>query len=358
MAIAPRILGVDDNPRNLDILNRSLRPEFEVTTAKSGDEALVIAPGLRPDIVLLDIMMPGLDGYETCRRLRAMPEMAGTKIIMVSARAMTAERLEGYAAGANDYVVKPFDPDELLAKIRVYARLKSVEEVDGLKSNLLDLLGHETGTPLTGIMGALNLLRDEQPLTADQTELIDVAESSVGRLQRMVQRVCLITQLKSGLMPDRREPLDLRELVAHEVEEAGEAAAKAKVTLALAPGGPAPATADPELVSWAVAALLDNAVHASPKGGAVDLTLAAENGRVALTVCDHGPGVAAEVMPRLFEEFVVADMAHHSKGTGLSLAVSRLIAAQHGGSLAAENPAGGGAVFRLELPATAARAAA
>src|SRR6185295_16004766 len=140
MAGPVRILGVDDNPRNLDILRRTLAPEFAMATAASGEEALEVAVRLRPDLILLDIMMPGIDGYETCRRIRAIPALANTKIIMVSAKALTTERLEGYAAGANDYVVKPFDQDELMAKVRVYLKLKSVEEVDRMKSDLLDLM--------------------------------------------------------------------------------------------------------------------------------------------------------------------------------------------------------------------------
>src|SRR5712691_5728941 len=107
MSSKPRVLGVDDNPRNLSILRKTLGEEFAFTAASSGEEALEAAHRNSPDIILLDIMMPGLDGYETCRRLRARPELSSVKILMVSARGTTADRLEGYSAGADDYVVKP-----------------------------------------------------------------------------------------------------------------------------------------------------------------------------------------------------------------------------------------------------------
>ena len=359
MAIPPRILGVDDNPRNLAILRKSLDHECDLVTAACGDEALEIAPRLRPDLILLDIMMPGLDGYETCRRLRARPELSATKIIMVSAKAMTSERLEGYAAGADDYVVKPFDQDELLAKVRVYLRLKSIEEVDRLKSDLLDLLSHETGTPLTGILGALALLRDTAPLTSDQDELVGVAESSAHRLHALVQRVCLITQLKAGSEPVRRDPADLRVLATTALEDVRANAEQARVTVVLEPGNAVPVVGDRELLVWVIDALLDNAIRVSPRGGVVTVRVATDGSRPSLSVSDHGPGIEAELLPRIFDEFVVADIKHHKKGSGLSLATARLIVEQHDGTLSVESEAGGGAVFRLELSsAAAARAAA
>ena len=115
-----RILLVDDNPTNLAILEEMLGDEYRRGTATSGEEALEIAPDFQPDLILLDVMMPGINGYETCRRIRANPALRNVKIVMVSAKALVSERLEGYDAGADDYLTKPFDEKELLAKVRVY----------------------------------------------------------------------------------------------------------------------------------------------------------------------------------------------------------------------------------------------
>ena len=115
-----RILLVDDNPTNLAILEEMLGDEYRWEAATSGEEALEIAPDFQPDLILLDVMMPGINGYETCRRIRANPALRNVKIVMVSAKALVSERLEGYDAGADDYLTKPFDEKELLAKVRVY----------------------------------------------------------------------------------------------------------------------------------------------------------------------------------------------------------------------------------------------
>lgn len=124
----PRILVVDDSEINLKVLEQLLKFDYEVIRASSGHEALAKVRQSNPDLVLLDIMMPGIDGYETCRQIKAGPLGKFTPVILVSAMASTAERLAGYDAGADDYIIKPFDHDELLAKVRIHFRLRSAME--------------------------------------------------------------------------------------------------------------------------------------------------------------------------------------------------------------------------------------
>jgi two-component system, sensor histidine kinase and response regulator len=345
-----RVLAVDDNHRNLMIIQRCLEREFTVRLAASGEEALEIASGWEPDLVLLDIMMPGMNGYETCRALRTDQRLVGTKIVMVSARSQTSDRLEGYTAGADDYVVKPFEHNELLAKVRVYARLKSVQEVDRLKSDLMDLLNHETGTPLTGIVGALGLLRDTE-LSEEQHSLLDVAESSVERLQALVQRTSMITELKARSAPAVLERVAIRELIEDAVRSVGVLAENAGVRVAgLGTGQPVIALGDPSLLQWAVEALLDNAVRMSPRGGLVLVRIEEHDAGVRISVSDQGRGIEPELMPRMFEEFLVRDIRHHKKGTGLSLAAARLIARHHEGDLSLRPEPERGTVFAIDLP--------
>ena len=126
---AARILMVDDEPANLQVLREALVGlGHQLLVARSGESALELAARARPHLVLLDIMMPGIDGYETCRRLRELPETRDSKIVMVTAKAMAAERLQGYQAGADDYITKPFEEEELLDKVRVYMQLSRAEK--------------------------------------------------------------------------------------------------------------------------------------------------------------------------------------------------------------------------------------
>ena len=125
-----RVLAVDDSQLNLEIIKEVLGDEYDIRTATSGEEALDVAFDFRPDIVLLDIMMPGMDGYQVCQQIRAHPDLRHTRIIMVSAKAMTSERIEGYQAGTNVYIAKPFDGDELLTLIRTEVRQAALEKVE------------------------------------------------------------------------------------------------------------------------------------------------------------------------------------------------------------------------------------
>ena len=143
--------------------------------------------------------MPGINGYETCRRLRALAALHPPKIIMVSAKAMVSERLRGYEAGADDYVTKPFDAQELLAKVRVYLQLQSIEEVEQLKSQMLTLLNHEMRTPLNSLIAPLQLLRTETEMAAEERQLLlELASHSATRLERLCDKVVTLRAMHAG----------------------------------------------------------------------------------------------------------------------------------------------------------------
>jgi putative two-component system response regulator len=129
-----KILAMDGDPNNIAILEELLEDRFELKISSNGEQVLEIAREFQPDMILLDIMMPGIDGYEVCRRLREHDVLKNTKIIMLSARAMNSEKFKGYEAGADEYITKPFDGDEFLEKLHLNLHLKNAEEVDRIKT--------------------------------------------------------------------------------------------------------------------------------------------------------------------------------------------------------------------------------
>lgn len=357
MLSKPRVLGVDDNPRNLSILRKALGDEFQFIEVTSGADALEEARRNVPDVVLLDIMMPGMDGYETCRRMRARPDLSSCKILMVSAKGQIEDRLEGYAAGADDYVVKPFEPAELLAKVRVYVRLRSVEEVDNLKSSLLTLLSHETRTPLTLILGPVSMLIDGGDLTTRQRELLGVAEAGALRLGALVEKVAFLSQLKLRAIPFERMPTDLGSIAHEAVARAADRSGSAGVNLVVSNEGSARIEGDPEHLGSVVDALIDNAIRFSARGETVRICTRTSGAMAILTISDSGPGIDPEMLQRLFQEFSVPDLAHHTDGLGLSLAIAHRIVEQQGGALNLTHSGGqDGTTFQMELPSAGALA--
>jgi len=348
-----KILAVDDNQTNLAIIAELLEEDYDLKTAASGEQALEMARDFEPDLILLDIMMPGIDGYEVCRRFRQDPYLKHAKIIMVSARAMLAERLKGYEVGADDYIVKPFEEDELLAKVRVYLRLKSVEEVDQLKSNLLDLLGHETRTPLTGIISPAELLMLDKNLDSEkQKALIEMLYRNSKRLFGLFEKIVKLCALKSGKYEFDLEFCNLCDVVDDVICGSQESASQRNVTIEKVLDETTRIYLDTGEVKKVIASVLDNAIRFSPADAEIMVRVFSENGCGCVSVADCGPGIAADFLPHVFDELSDADVAHHSEGQGLSMAIAREVIVQHGGTITAESTEGAGATFIVRLPIT------
>ncbi len=346
-----RILVVDDHARNLAIIQKILGSDHRLATASSGEEALEVARRFLPDVVLLDIMMPGIDGYETCRRMREAPELRRAKIILLSAKATLSERLAGYEAGADDYVVKPFDEDELVVKVRVYLRLKSVEEIEEFKTQVIALLNHETRTPLTTILTPIDLLLSEpERLDEEQRELLLMAQRGAQRLNAFIEGVNLLNEVQSGRMPLDVACYDYAGLVRCAAERLGASAAEKRVTLALGLTEGLRVDGDLGYLSWVIAAILDNALRFSPSGSVVELALDEHEGGARLSIRDQGPGIPESFLGQVFTGLTVPNIQQHQSGRGLSLVTARAIVRRHEGRMQARNLEAGGAEFVVWLP--------
>lgn len=352
MSAREKILIVDDNRTNIEILEEYLESDYQLAIATSGEEALHKAPQFQPALILLDIMMPGLDGYEVCRRIRASATLRHTKIIMVSARAMLSERLEGYKAGADDYITKPFDEEELLAKVRVYLRLKYAEEMDQLKSDLLALLSHETRTPLTSIISPVEMLLANENMDVENEQmLLTIIHQSAKNLQSLFEKILLLSEIKSGKTHFQFVLTNVGELVQAVLDGSAAPAAAQGIRLDAQLTDSVYAMVDADKFKRVLRALVDNAVRFSRAGGVVTVTVRRANGEGLVMVTDRGEGIEPAFLPRVFDEFASADINYHAKGHGLSLAIARHIVQAHQGQIEVSSSRGVGTTFTVRLPA-------
>lgn len=346
-----RVLIVDDHPANVVLLEDILGEEYALATASSGEEALAIAPTFRPTVILLDIMMPGIDGYETCQRIRALAALRHTKIIMVSAKAMVEERLRGYEAGADDYITKPFDEEELLAKVRVYMRLKSMEEMNQLKTNILTLLRHQTYTPLHGVLGPIRTLQADPDLAVSERMMfLDMAEQSAERLLSLFEKVSTLSAMKASEWDFHFVPMDVCEVVQSSIDAIMPQASARQVSIVQKLREPMVTLLDAQQMLQVVGILLENAVQFSPSASEVVIAVQPDNDHVCIMVTDHGKGIAPESLAQVFEEFAHPDAMRYAARQGLSLALAREIVWAHDGSITVDSQKGIETTFTVCLP--------
>ena len=210
----PCVLAVDDNGKNLEIIEEILGEEFDVRSASSGKEALVAAATLKPALVLLDVMMPTLNGYEVCEEIRKHPALRHTKILMVSAKTLIHDRIRGFEAGADDYITKPFEAEELLFKARVFVKLRNAEEIDQLKTNVLSLFAHEVRTPLNCLILPADLLRAEDDFDEEERKrLAEIIYRNAVGLHSFFEKALALSSMRSGQWMPVLESLPLDALI-------------------------------------------------------------------------------------------------------------------------------------------------
>ena len=361
------MLVVDDDPRNCRLLEGFLRSEgYAVRRAADGATALRMALERTPDVVLLDVMMPGASGYEVCRTLKATAATRHTQVMLVTALGGTTHQVEGLDSGADDWVAKPVRREEFLARVRSLLRVRRLlleadqaratlaarnSELE-LKKTLAQTLVHDLKGPLTAVAGNLDLLEREGD--ARTLELARRCRGSAMRMLRMILDLLDVDGLEAGQLRPRTDPVDAVDVVARAVGDAEGSAQQRGVRIESNYSvAPCVLRGDSDLVRRMVDNLLSNALEHTPAGKVVTVTVAAREEGIELRVADQGPGVPVEQREHVFEKYARLELrrAGVTANRGLGLTFCRLAAEAHGGAVWVEEAPGGGALFRLLLPA-------
>ncbi|MFT5410034.1 MAG: two-component system sensor histidine kinase/response regulator [Verrucomicrobiales bacterium] len=351
------VLVVDDQERNVQVLGTTLsNAGFQVMAASSGQQALKRVAAHVPDLVLLDILMPGMDGFEVCKRLQSDPETAGLPVIFISAADEGDVIVRALAAGGVDYVTKPFNSDELLARVRTHIELKRSRDVMrnliSQREEFIAMMAHDLKSPLGGAKLSIELLAEMADRIGDKpARLAGTARDGIGRALDLIEG--FLGDAESALtdLNIRCARIDLASCVAEAISRHQQAAARKRITIewersevdALVQG-------DAEAIGRVLDNLLSNAVKFSFPERRVWIKLDAARGKVV--VRDEGPGFTAEDRTSLFVNFqrLSAKPTAGEPSTGLGLSSAKRLVEAMRGSLELSEGYSDGAEFVVTLP--------
>lgn len=360
-----RILVVDDTPVNIQSLTAILKAEgYQISVATNGKQALEVLNRICPDLILLDVMMPEMDGFETCRRLKADENLSEIPVIFLTAKTETADIVQGFELGAVDYVAKPFNTHELLARVHTHLALllqkrqlkenyERLSELERLRDNLVHMVVHDLRSPLLGLSGCLQMLQMDlgEKLEPEQAEDLDSALTAAQRLSEMVTSLLDVSRLEAGEMPLHKQVCDLRPVISAAIESLG-GLTKGRQVIFESPEEAVTLCCDADVATRVVANLLGNALKFTPASGEVRITTAVEANLVKTSVIDTGPGIPPEYRELIFEKFGQVDAREEGRkfSTGLGLTFCKLAVEAHGGVIGIDSVVGQGSTFWFTLP--------
>ena len=348
-APAPNILLVDDTPANLLLLVRMLTERgYQPRTVLSGKLALQAARAEPPDLILLDITMPEMNGYEVCAQLKADAALKDIPVIFISALNETMDKVKAFRVGAVDYVTKPFQFEEVYARVQTHLQLRRLEK---LRDDLTHMLVRDLRSPLTVICCFLDFLEfhEAQALSASAQELVTVARRSAKDLLDLIASLLDVSKIEAGAMKLEREPCDLVALIRTVLAATQPLPDHRTVTLD-APASSLTVTADVGLIRRVFQNLLGNALSYTQSGGSISIAVTTSPSDVRVAVTDKGPGIAPDYHKRIFEKFGQVEDQTNRVGTGLGLTFCKLTVEAHGGSIGVESEVGKGSTFWFTLP--------
>jgi two-component system sensor histidine kinase/response regulator len=374
-----KLLIVDDVPKNIQILGNILKDSnLLISYALSGREAIQMTDEQDFDLILLDIMMPGMNGFDVCIQLKRNSKTSNIPIVFLTAKADKDSVVKGFKLGAEDYVTKPFNSEELMARVKTHLALKSQREklqtvnktledkvasrtaqlraankqllsLEKAKSDFLNIISHELRTPLNGLQGLIELLEDTDK-SREQQEYIEYLKEASSRLVKFSETAILITTLRADKYKISYSPLKIAYLIDDLIDEFEEQIREKsiKVVCSIVPED-LQIRIDADLIKNSFASILDNAIRYCKTNGKISINAKILNNKPVVQFIDDGPGFKKVLLDKLFKYFTSTD-SMNSEGLGLSIAAVKLIMDAHHGQVRIENSQQGGAIVTLEFP--------
>ncbi|MFA6063544.1 MAG: response regulator [Gallionella sp.] len=361
----PTLLLVDDAPENLALMSNLLRNEYRVKVATSGEKALKIAASATPpDLILLDIMMPGMDGYEVCRQLKSNARTKNIPVIFLTAKVEMKDEQRGLELGAVDYITKPVSPPIVMARVKNHLALKKInnqleratfvaEKANLAKTNFLSGMSHELRSPLNAILGFAQLMEsDAQSPTSAQKDSITQILQAGWHLLKLINEILDLAKIESGHVPLQFQPVSLSEVMSECQSMLALQAQQHGIRMSFPEfATPCFVLADRTRVKQVLINLLSNAIKYNRQNGSIKVTLTTSGeGRTRVNIRDTGLGLAPEKMTQLFQAFNrLGQESGNQEGTGIGLVVALRLVELMEGRMGVESRVDVGSLFWFEL---------
>lgn len=362
------ILVVDDEPLNLKLLARILGSSgFAVYLLTDSYRAVEVARQLQPDLILLDINMPGWDGFTVCRALKADADLGSIPVIFLSIRSQIDDILKAFDAGGVDYITKPFQIKEVIARVETHLGLSArqaeterlraaerayFEQINQLKDDLLSTASHDIKSPISAILTSVYALRHSGQLDVRRLEDLDRIERETRKIHTLVTDLLDFARTEA-VVTSSKEPVSLNDFLRQQTDDCAFAADSKCIALTLTlPDEPLIIPIFPGRLGQAIHNLLSNAIKYTPEGGQVAVTLSRHEDGALVRIRDNGIGIPPEDLPRIFERFYRVQQPQHlrEKGSGLGMAIVQSVVNQHNGSIHIDSEPGSGTTITLYLP--------
>jgi signal transduction histidine kinase len=359
----PRILIVDDEPFNLNLLQRFLNPYYHLFSALNGQVALELLKQASVDLVLLDIMMPGLSGFQVLRHIRSDAATCELPVILISALADTKDVTQGLEIGANDYIIKPIDPDVTLARVQMQLALKRLQDerkrtiaelqaAQELKDRLMRIASHDLKGPLTNIRMVGDLFRRFASQLPGGGEILDAMDASVDAMQTIIEDFLDTAAIYSSQMDLKVQAIALNPVITGLMKLYQVHAGRKHIQLEPA-NCEGTILADPARFPQALGNLVSNAIKYSPANTTIRLWADRDDDRIRIHVADEGPGIPESDRARLFTQFgkLTPRPTGDEASTGLGLWIVKHLVSLQSGEVGADFPPDGGSIFWIAMPA-------
>ncbi len=358
MSDSKKIMAVDDSELNLMMMQSFVEPMgHEIVIATNGKLALELITKENPDIILLDVMMPDMDGFEVCRRLKKDPNTRHIPVILITALDKVEDNVKGIEAGADDFLTKPFDAVILEARMKALLQAKSlhddISKLERMKEDMTHMIVHDLRTPMSSIKMSLEFLKG-QLKDKQQLEMISIASADIEESLLLINNLMDIGKLEANKMEIRREDIILNEIAKETAMRIKPLLMRAGVDIEIRDGGKEVfCEADRVLIGRMLTNLISNAIKFAEAGSKIIIELSENSEATLIGIVNKGQNIPKEFQSVIFEKFGQGRDDKNKAGTGLGLTFCVHVAEAHRGKIWVESPPKAypsGAAFYMSLP--------